>query len=67
MPDAEQWTILGLVGGIAGAGLAKLWVFGWTYTQARQDLAEMTVDRNFWRDAALKALRHGDAALGEKE
>jgi hypothetical protein len=63
----EQWTILGLVGAITTAGLAKLWVFGWTYTDKVKDLGEMTLDRNFWRDTALKSMGHVDKALGGKD
>jgi hypothetical protein len=63
---AEQWTILGLVSGIAAAGLAKLWVWGWVYADKAKDLADMTTDRNFWRDTALKSLGHVDKALGGK-
>lgn len=63
----EQWTVVGLIGAIAGAGLAKLWVFGWTYADKVKDLSEMTIDRNFWRDTALKSMGHVDKALGGKE
>lgn len=51
---AEQYTILGLLFAIGGAGLAKKWVFGWVYEQVQKDLIAMTADRNFWRDMALK-------------
>lgn len=56
----EQWTIAGIVVAIASAGLAKLWVFGWTY-------ADMKSDRDFWRSIALKSMGHVDKALEAKE
>lgn len=62
----EQWTLLGLVGVIAAAGLRRLWVFGWTYADKVKDLGDMTVDRDFWRDTALKSMGHVDKALGGK-
>ena len=62
----DQLTLLGLIGAIAAAGLAKLWVFGWTYADKVKDLGEMTIDRNFWRDTALKSMGHVDKALGGK-
>jgi hypothetical protein len=50
----EQVTVVGLLLAIGGAGLAKKWVFGWTYEQSQKDLEKMTIDRNFWRDMALQ-------------
>jgi hypothetical protein len=53
----EQYTIIGIFIVIAGAGLAKKWVFGWVYDAAVKTaevaLAVMTEDRNFWRDYAM--------------
>jgi hypothetical protein len=63
----EQWTLLGMVSLIAGAGLRRLWVFGWTYADKVKDLSDMTVDRNFWRDTALRSMGHVDKALGGKD
>ena len=45
------------------AGIKKVWVWGYQLTDKDDDLAEMTVDRNFWRDTALKAMGHTDKAL----
>lgn len=53
---AEQWTVAAIVTALAGAGLAKLWVFGWTFN-------DMKEDRDFWRDTALNALNLGDKAI----
>lgn len=55
----EQWTLFGMVAAIASAGLAKLWVWGWTFF-------DMQKDRDFWRDTALKSMGHVDKALGGK-
>lgn len=52
----DQWIILTLVGAIAGAGLAQLWVFGWTFK-------DMKEDRDYWRGIALDALDVGDKAI----
>lgn len=52
----EQITIIGLLLAIGGAGLKKLWVFGWTY-------ADVVKDRDFWRDTALKSMGHTDRAI----
>jgi len=63
MLTTEQITIIGLLLAIGGAGLKKLWVFGWTYADKVKDLAEMTADRDFWRDTALKSMVHTDKAI----
>lgn len=54
--DAQQISVVALVLAALGAGLAKKWVWGY-------QLVDMTKDRDFWRDAALSALRHTDRAL----
>lgn len=59
----EQYTLLGLAAALAGAGVAKIWVFGWTYQAKVKDLEDMTEDRNFWRDIALKSTGLTDRAL----
>ena len=59
----EQYTLLGVAFALAGAGVAKVWVFGWTYIAKVKDLEDMTTDRNFWRDIALKSMTHTDKAL----
>jgi hypothetical protein len=75
--NPEQITILGMVLAIGGAGLAKLWVFGWLYSdkeaqrvreaaEAAEALEKMEEDRNFWRDTALQALGHTDVLLKGK-
>ena len=58
--DPQQITVIALLFAIGGAGLKKLWVFGWTYAEKDKALAEMTTDRNFWRDTALASLTHVD-------
>jgi hypothetical protein len=63
----EQLTIGAIAVGLATAGLARLWVFGWVYAAKVKDLEDMTADRNFWRDTALKSMGHVDRALGGKE
>lgn len=50
-------TILGTV---AAAGLARKWVWGY-------QLADMTKDRDFWRDAALRAMGNADKAINVVE
>lgn len=45
-----------LLGGITAAGLARKWTWGY-------QLADMTKDRDFWRDAALRAMGTTDKAL----
>lgn len=59
----EQFTIIGLLIAAGIAGLAKKWVFGWVYDAKVQDLAAMTEDRNFWRDATLEAMGHTGKAI----
>jgi hypothetical protein len=54
-----EWVI-GVIGAIAAAGIAKVWVFGWTYS-------EMRTDRNFWRETAMKSMKHVDKTLGGEE
>ena len=56
----EQISIIGLLFAIGAAGLKKLWVFGWTYSEKDEDLTDMTKDRDFWRDTALASLTHVD-------
>lgn len=56
----EQWTLFGLIAAITSAGLAKLWVWGWTYQ-------ELKADRDFWRTIALKSMGHVDKALEARE
>lgn len=45
-----------LLGGIITAGLARKWVWGY-------QLAEMTADRDFWRDAFLRSVGQTDQAI----
>lgn len=61
--DPQQVTIVALLFGIGGAGLAKKWVFGWVYAALEDRLLKTEKDRDFWRDTALKALGHADKAL----
>lgn len=61
--EAQQITVAALLLAIGGAGLKKLWVWGWTYADRLADIAELKKDRDFWRDTALKALGHVDKAL----
>lgn len=61
--DPQQVTIVALLFAIGGAGLRKLWVFGWVYSERDNDLVEMTKDRNFWRDTALASLGHVEQAI----
>lgn len=65
--DPQQVTIIALLFALGAAGLKKLWVFGWTYAEKVRDLYDMTVDRNFWRDIALKSMGHTDVALDVAE
>lgn len=58
--DPNQLTIAGILVAALAAGLAKKWVWGY-------QLVDMTKDRDFWRDAALAALRHTDRALDVAE
>ena len=61
--DPQQVTIVALLFAIGGAGLRKLWVWGWVLEDKKSELAAMTVDRDFWRDTALKAISHTDKAI----
>lgn len=45
-----------LLGAIATAGLTRRWVWGW-------QLADMTTDRDFWRDAFLASLGQTEDAI----
>lgn len=45
-----------LLGTITAAGLARKWVWGY-------QLADMTKDRDFWRDAALASMGITDKAI----
>jgi hypothetical protein len=67
MPDQIQgWLQLGLGGLLLMTlvlGHRRLWVFGWVLEEASKDLDEMRIDRDFWRDTALKSIRHTDKAL----
>jgi hypothetical protein len=61
--DPQQVTLVTVLFAIGAAGLRRLWVFGWTYADKVIDLAEMTKDRNFWRDMALNLLETNDKAI----
>lgn len=52
-----------IVSAVVAAGVKGLWVFGWVYQALQKQLAEMTRDRDFWRDVALKSMGHTDKAL----
>jgi hypothetical protein len=62
--DPQQTTVIALLLAIGAAGVAKQWVFGWVYASKERDLSDMTKDRDFWRDTALKSMGHTDKALG---
>lgn len=59
--------VIGVMGsiitGVVTAGLKRAWVWGWTYSDKVKDLADMTEDRDFWRNTALKLLQHNDAIV----
>jgi hypothetical protein len=65
--DPQQLTIAGILIAIGLAGVRKDWVFGWVYRAKvesdQQSLLEMTSDRDFWRDIALKSMGHTEKAL----
>lgn len=61
--DPNQLTLASIAIALGVLGLKKMWVFGWTYADKEKDLDDMTVDRNFWRDTALKSMGHTDKAL----
>ena len=56
----DALAVIGAIGSllatIVAAGLARKWVWGW-------QLADMTKDRDFWRDAFLKSLGQTDQAI----
>lgn len=54
--DIERVSIVALVIAILGAGFKKLWVWGY-------QLSDMTADRDFWRDAALKTMRVAEKSV----
>lgn len=67
MPDQIQgWLQLG-VGGLLLVTLVlghrRLWVFGWVLAECEQRLDEMEIDRNFWRDTALRSMGQVDKAI----
>ena len=41
---------------VIGAGIRRVWVWGWTYSQ-------MESDRDFWRDTALRAMGQTEKAI----
>lgn len=61
--DPQQVTIVGLLFAIGAAGMRKVWVWGWTLADKEDQLKAMTVDRDFWRDTALRAIGHTDKAI----
>lgn len=67
MLNPEQITIIALLFGIGGAGLAKKWVFGWVYDAMVKFLTDalnaMTEDRDFWKDAFLTQAGHTVKAI----
>lgn len=58
--DPEQLTIVALLLAIGGAGLKRLWVFGWTYEAKAKE-------SDFWRDLYLKGVQITDKALAVAE
>lgn len=61
--NPEQVTIIGLLIALGVAGLKKLWVFGWIYSDQVKRCEEITKDRDWWRDIALKAMGNTESAL----
>jgi hypothetical protein len=54
---AEQVVVMaGIITAVVGAGIRRAWVWGWTYTEMRDD-------RDFWRKTALTAMGHTDRAI----
>jgi hypothetical protein len=49
-------AVAGIIGAVVGAGIRRAWVWGWTYTEMRDD-------RDFWRSTALTAMGHTDKAI----
>lgn len=49
-------AVAGILTAVIGAGLRKVWVWGWTYQQVVED-------RDFWRKIALQSMGHADKAI----
>lgn len=60
----EQTAIVAaIVGGVVGAGIKGVWVWGWVYKALEKRLLEQQRETQFWRGVALKAMGHTDQAL----
>lgn len=63
----DPLVLIGAIGtilsGVVGAGIKKVWVWGWVYKDKDDDLIEMTKDRNFWRDTALALVGINERAI----
>lgn len=66
MLTPERITIVGLLLALGAAGVRRMWVFGWIYAAKVDDLEDMTKDRDFWRDVALRAMGNVDKAIPPK-
>lgn len=62
-PAVVAGFLLTLAGGIVGAGIRRVWVFGWTLQDEKTAHAATAKDRDFWRDTALKAIGHTGKAI----
>lgn len=48
---------------VVGAGIKKVWVWGWTLKDKDDDLEAMTKDRDFWQDLCLQLAGVNEAAV----
>lgn len=55
-PVAVLAAIGTILSGVIGAGIKRVWVWGY-------QLADMEEDRDFWRDTALRSMALGDKAI----
>jgi hypothetical protein len=56
-------AIAAVITGVVGAGVKKVWVWGWVLADKEKQLAASQIETLFWRTAALKALGHTDKAI----
>ena len=60
----DPMVVLASIGAITtaviGAGVRKVWVWGWTYV-------DMEKDRDFWRSRALRGASIAEQAIGTTE
>ena len=63
----QSAVVAGVIVAVVTAGLKGLWVFGWVHkaivSSLTKQLTDMTRDRDYWRNIALRSMGHTDRAL----